>query len=151
MYLSFVRSDGSKGVFDTHLAVEFDGESPQSIEEEGFWEANLFLTAEDHWVLNNVALGKNSKGSAYIQVDGDRARAWMERNGHTEAVTRYFERPKGGRPGVGEKLFARVPARTYNQIADLAELYAEDMSSTVRRLLHEALTHRETIGAPGSR
>jgi hypothetical protein len=39
----------------------------------------------------------------------------------------------------------------HNEIADLAEMYAEPMPDTIRRLLVEALEHRRVIGAPGSR
>lgn len=143
-------SDGMPfgGVFDSDSAESFEGNDPNP---DGYVMAEeLFLTGSDTWILNQVTAGSPDR-STYEVISPDTAREWLDKNHHPEAVKRYFERSKGGRPGIGERLVTRVPARTYNQIAALSEMYAEELPETVRRLLSEALSHRETIGAPGSR
>lgn len=142
--------DGSTfgGWFESDNAEKFEGndqpEGSYALPEE------LYLTDDGFWILNQVVIA-NPDRSTYTLVDADEARQWLEENNHPEAVQRYFERPKGGRPRIGERLITTAPARMHNQIAALSEMYAEDMPDTVRRLLREALAHREAIGAPGSR
>lgn len=152
-YIPFRRGeDEPEGLFDSDLAEYYPGLEPERRDPDTYWEASLYLTAEDQWVMNILAFGpENHHVAFYTLVEAHIARLWLEANNYPEVVNRYFNRPKGGRPGIGDKLITRVSARMYNQIADLSELYAEDMPETVRRLLGEALSHRETIGAPGSR
>lgn len=136
------------GLFETESAEKFEGNDQP--EESYALPEELYLSEDGYWILNQVVVASPDR-STYTLVSADDARAWLEANDHKEAVQRYFERPKGGRPRIGERLITTVPARMHNEIADLAELYAEDMPETVRRLLREALEHRRTIGAPGSR
>ncbi|MGW7100309.1 hypothetical protein [Streptomyces sp. NPDC054838] len=133
------------GWFETDDADMFEGKDPD-FDSRSMTE-HLYLTADDDWVLNEA----NGSDSTYTKLDADDARTWLQENKHPEALKRYFERPKGGRPAIGERLITTVPARTHNEIADLSEMYAEDMPETIRRLLSEALEHRRIIGAPGSR
>lgn len=145
------RPDGLTfgGVFDSDAAEMFEGNDPDP---DGYTSTEeLFLTDDGWWILNRVIDTGDPIQSTYALIDADLARKWLIENGHPEAVKRYFERPKGGRPPIGERLNTSVPARMYNQIAALSEMYAEDLNDTVRRLLREALAHREEIGAPGSR
>jgi hypothetical protein len=136
------------GIFNSENAIPFEGNDS----DDGTYALpeTLYLHDSDVWILNRVIIG-NPDRSTYTLVDADEARRWLEENNHPETVKRYFERPKGGRPRIGERLITTAPARMREQIAALSESYAEDMPDTVRRLLREALAHREAIGAPGSR
>lgn len=142
--------DGSTfgGLFDSDDAEWFEGND--SDPDDYTMQEELYLTSDDRWILNRVVASDIDR-STYELITPERAREWLEENNYPEAVRRYFERPKGGRPRIGERLITRAPARMHNKIAVLAEMYGEDMPDTVRRLLDEALTHRETIGAPGSK
>jgi hypothetical protein len=133
------------GWFETDNAEKFQGKDPD-FDSRSMTE-HLYLTADGDWVLNEA----DGTDSTYTKLSADEAHAWLQENDHPEAAKRYFERPKGGRPKIGERLITTVPARMHNEIADLSEMYAEDMPETVRRLLGEALEHRRIIGAPGSR
>jgi hypothetical protein len=151
-------SDGpiNSRVFDTDQAEEFEGDDPAPrLRVEGTaWNVGMYLTREGRWVVSTLLIRsaeKGGSGTVYMEVDGDRAHEFLKKYHHLEAAQRYFERPKGGRPKIGDRLITTVPARMHNEIADLAEMYAEDMPETVRRLLGEALEHRRIIGAPGSR
>lgn len=135
------------GLFDSDTAEVFEGNDPDP---DGYAMGEELFLSGAAWILNRVTAG-NPDRSTYELIEADEAREWLEENHHPEAVKRYFKNAKGGRPSIGERLVTRVPARTHNRIAALSELYAEDMPDTVRRLLDEALSHRETIGAPGSR
>jgi hypothetical protein len=147
------HADGMEfgGLFETGNAEKFEGnESDYSNEYDYSLPDELYLTEDGAWILNQVVVGSPDR-STYTLLSADEARAWLEGNNHPEAVTRYFERPKGGRPKIGDRLITTAPARVHNEIADLAEMYAEPMPDTIRRLLIEALEHRRIIGAPGSR
>ncbi|WP_405749494.1 hypothetical protein OG232_04780 [Streptomyces sp. NBC_01411] len=145
-------------MFDPDTATRFRGNLPG---DDHAWE-DVYRTEDGSWVKNRVVftnkiaikgrilLGKPDV-SIYTAMTEEDARTWLTDNDYAEAVKRHFERPKGGRPSIGEKLITRVPARMHNEISDLAEMYDEDMPETVRRLLSEALGHRRIIGAPGSR
>ncbi|MFE6000387.1 hypothetical protein ACFQ6C_26560 [Streptomyces sp. NPDC056454] len=133
------------GWFETDNAEVFEGKDPAY--DSGSMTEYLYLTADGDWLLNE-ATGSNT---IYTKQEADDAHEWLKDNNHPEAAKRYFERPKGGRPKIGDRLITTVPARMHNEIADLSEMYAEDMPETVRRLLGEALEHRRIIGAPGSR
>lgn len=154
-----IASDGSLHgeVFETDKAERFEGAfCPLADGSAGTSKEDLYLVDGRHWIKNTVTL-HGRKGdvaedsSTYIAISLTEAREWMERHNYPEAVRRYFVNTKGGRPPIGERLITTVPARTHNQIAVLSEMYGEDVPDTVRRLLDEALAHRETIGAPGSR
>ncbi|MFH8483175.1 hypothetical protein [Streptomyces sp. NPDC018055] len=140
-------------LFDTECAEEFEGDTtlPGMRKPGTEWEVGMYLTRDGAWVLNTLIVRKQDVINVFKEVEGDRAHAWLKQYHHLEAAERYFERPKGGRPKIGERLITTVPARVQHEIADLAEMYAEPMPDTVRRLLGEALEHRRIIGAPGSR
>jgi len=151
-YRALKASDGRDyGLFDSDRTEEFRGGfMPRDRFSSSTAKQDLYLLdTKDVWVLNTVDLGEFNH-STYVEITPDEAEKWLRSYGYPEAADRHFSRPKGGRPRIGEKLTTRVPARTYNQIAELSEMYAEDMPETVRRLIDEALAHRETIGAPGS-
>jgi hypothetical protein len=140
-------------LFDTEDAEEFEGEVtlPAMRKPGTAWEVGMYLTRDGAWVLNTLIIRKEDFLNVYKEVEGDEANRWLKKHHHLEAAERYFERPKGGRPKIGERLITTAPARVHNEIADLAEMYAEPMPDTIRRLLVEALEHRRVIGAPGSR
>lgn len=152
-------------VFDTEQAEEFEGDNPAPrLRVAGTaWEVGLYRIREgrwtshprkERWVMAKLLIRtaeEGGSGTVYMEVEGDRAHRFLKKYHHVEAAERYFERPKGGRPKIGERLITTVPARMHNDIADIAEMYAETMPDTVRRLLEEALEHRRVIGAPGSR
>jgi hypothetical protein len=139
------------GLFDSERAECFTGNfSPTDLHGSGTAKEDLYLTDKGHWIKNRVVLIAPDT-SVYVLITDDEAHAWLKEHDYPEAAKRYFERPRGGRPRIGEKLITTVPARVHNEIADLAEMYAEDMPDTVRRLIDEALAHRAAIGAPGSR
>jgi hypothetical protein len=48
----------------------------------------LFLTNDGQWVIGTAEIG--SPGFLGRQVDPDAARTWLEDNGYTVAVKRYF-------------------------------------------------------------
>ncbi|MCX4799648.1 hypothetical protein OG497_37975 [Streptomyces sp. NBC_01242] len=133
------------GWFETDSAEVFEGKTPE-FDSRSMTEY-LYLTADGDWFLNEAS----GEDTTYTRLDADDAHTWLKDNNHPEAAKRYFERPKGGRPKIGERLITTAPARMHNEIAELAEMYAEDMPETIRRLLCEALEHRRIIGAPGSR
>ncbi|MFE0472385.1 hypothetical protein ACFW2V_12295 [Streptomyces sp. NPDC058947] len=142
--------DGSTfgGWFESDTAERFEGnEQP---EDSYALPEELYLTEDGSWILNQFVVA-NPDRSTYTLVSDQEAHTWLKENDYPEAAKKYFERPKGGRPQIGERLITTAPARMHNQIAALSEMYAEDMSNTVRRLLREALAHREAIGMPGSR
>lgn len=149
--ISYTATEGGMtvgGVFNSETAQSFVGNDPAP---DGYASPEeLFLTDDGWWILNRVVDTGDPVRSTYELIQPDEARAWLTENNHPEAVKRYFERPKGGRPSIGDRLITTVPARMHNQIAVLSEMYAEDTPDTVRRLLREALAHREEIGAPGS-
>ncbi|MGW1436952.1 hypothetical protein ACWD7M_17080 [Streptomyces griseus] len=133
------------GWFETDDAEVFEGKPPAY--DSGTMTEYLYLTAETDWMLNEA----RDSNSTYTRLDADDAHAWLKDNDHPEAAERYFERPKGGRPKIGERLITTATARMHNEIVDLSEMYAESLPETIRRLLGEALEHRRIIGAPGSR
>lgn len=134
-------------LFDPQEAELFPGNDPD--DGELVWE-HLYLTEKGVWIKNTIRFGSPDT-SSFDAVPPEVAHAWLKDNNHQEAAERYFERPKGGRPKIGERLITTAPARMHNEIAELAEMYAEEMPDTIRRLLGEALEHRRIIGAPGSR
>jgi hypothetical protein len=139
------------GMFESDTAEKFDGnESNYADEHDYSLPEELYLTDSGSWILNQAVVASPDR-STYTRLSADEARAWLEANNHPEAVTRYFERPKGGRPKIGERVITTIPARLHNEIVDLSEMYAEDFPETLRRLLGEAIEHRRIIGAPGSR
>jgi hypothetical protein len=144
------NEDGSEfgGLFESDMAERFEGnESDTGDEYDYSLPEELYLTDAGSWILNQATVA-NPDRNTYTALSPDEARAWLEANNHPEAAKRYF-RPRGGRPNIGERLITTAPARMIAQIADLAEEYDEDIPDTVRRLLREALTHRETIGILG--
>lgn len=149
------HADGSPfgRLFDTEEAELFAGDfCPLPDGSSGTAKEDLYLARNGDWVKNRVTLPSvGNDSSDYVRISPDEARSWLKNNNHPEAVKQYFERSKGGRPPIGDRLITTAPARMHNQIAVLSEMYAEDMPETVRRLLREALAHREEIGAPGSR
>lgn len=144
------------GLFDSDEAERYTGSfCPDGDRSSGTSKEDMYLTKTGDWIKNSVAIrtvdGRPEYTSTYTLATFEEAQEWLKDHDYPEAATRYFERPRGGRPKIGDKLITTVPARMHNEIAELAEMYAEDMPDTVRRLLTEALAHRETIGAPGSR
>lgn len=143
------------GLFDSDEAERFTGSfCPDGDRDSGTSKEDLYLTNKGEWIRNHVVIksvnGLNEYTSTYTLATNEEAQDWLKEHDYPEAATRYFERPRGGRPKIGDKLITTVPARMHNEIAALSEMYDEDMPDTVRRLLTEALAHRETIGAPGS-
>lgn len=144
--------DGSTfgGWFESDTAEKFEGNERQEAGCSYALPEELYLTEDGLWILNRFVVA-NPDRSTYIWMPDQEAHAWLKDNNYPEVAKKYFERPKGGRPAIGDRLITTAPARMRNQIAALSEMYAEDMPDTVRRLLREALAHREAIGAPGSR
>ncbi|MEU6362202.1 hypothetical protein [Streptomyces albidoflavus] len=157
MQLAYLSLDSDAPIrsrlFDTEDSEEFEGDATlPSMRKPGTeWEVGMYLTRDGAWVLNVLMVRERDVVNMYREVDGAQAHQWLKRYQHLEAAERHFERPKGGRPKIGERLITTASARVHNEIAELAEMYAEPVPDTIRRLLMEALEHRRIIGAPGSR
>lgn len=141
-------TDGQRTkLFSTDQAGHFSGSfCPIGTTGGATSKEDLYLTNKGDWIKNVVTLA-DKHTSTYAMISGDEAHAWLKKHGYTEAATRYFAHPKGGRPPIGDRLTTRVPARTHREIQEVAAQYGEDVPDAVRRLLEEALTHRRTISA----
>lgn len=138
-------------LFESDEAEMYEGERVDDDWERLYLvEPEFAVEASQIWILNKISF-EGPEVSDYLVISAEEAHAWLKANDYREAAERYFERPKGGRPKIGERLITTAPARMHNEIADLAEMYAEPMPDAIRRLLTEALEHRRIIGAPGSR
>lgn len=124
--------------------LDDDWERLYRVEPEWSFETGQF------WVLNKISF-ELPEVSTYTAIAPEEAHAWLKANDYKEAAERYFERPRGGRPKIGERLITTAPVRVHNEIAELAKTYEEEVPDTIRRLLLEALEYRRIINAPDSR
>ncbi|MEY9842534.1 hypothetical protein [Streptacidiphilus sp. EB103A] len=133
-------SDGfvQHGVFQPDFpGVEyFEGEG--SGEDNPVYGVNdLYRTESGFWIWGTSNTGTDAL-FAYEGITEEQARDWLEKNGHHEAVDRYFNKPKGGRPAKGEKFQARVPRATLERIDADAARNEMDRSDLVAALIEIA-------------
>jgi hypothetical protein len=79
---------GPDGLFDTETAEKFVRDSTEVRTKGAMYDLYLFLTNEGQWVVGTAEIGL--PGFLGRQVDTGTARAWLEDNGYTVAVKRYF-------------------------------------------------------------
>lgn len=89
-FLPYIPLDlsGPDGLFNPEEAEKFVADGAEERVKGTYRYLRLYLTDEDVWVLNEVEIG--TLVSCCRQVDADTARTWLEGNGYTKAIQRYF-------------------------------------------------------------
>jgi len=102
----------------------------------------LYRTAGGRWVLNSWSQFQGVP-ERYEFISDARAREWLLKNGHDEAVQRFFgeiEEERGpGRPEIGPAIQVRLPAELLRRVEDWAQAQGVSRAEAVRRLLEAAL------------
>lgn len=76
------------GLFDNQAAEKFISEGAEVRQKGTYRNLRLYLTDQGRWILDEVEIG--TFVSCLRQVDDTTARAWLEDNGYTKAIQRYF-------------------------------------------------------------
>ncbi|WP_064273664.1 ribbon-helix-helix protein, CopG family [Streptomyces sp. RTd22] len=111
-----------------------------------FLSEELYCTDLGYWILNRVRAG-NPDTSTYEKISDELARQWLLDNEYPEEAKRRFDRSKGGRPSKGDKVEARVPAKTLSRIDDMAAAAGVDRPEMIRRLLVVAVGMERALAA----
>ena len=138
-----------EGWFDEAKAEEFkeatrwDGSNHISIATGSQWDHQvLYRTKGGRWVLHSWSQWQG-RPETYRFVSDDKAREWLLKNEHDEAVEKYFgeiEEERGpGRPEIGPVIQVRLPEEMTAQLDALAERDGVPRAEVIRRLLGEAL------------
>jgi hypothetical protein len=137
-----------EGWFDPSKAEQFgeathwDGQNNVSvIADERYGHQALYRTPRGRWVLNKWSQWAGSEDT-YEYISDDRAREWLLKCGHDDAVEKYFgeleEESGPGRPPIGSPINVRLGDELQARV-DAAALPGEKRAATIRRLLEKAL------------
>ena len=138
-----------EGWFDEAKAEEFkeatrwDGSNHISIATGSQWDHQaLYRTAGGRWVLHSWSQWQG-RPETYRFVSDDKAREWLLKNEHDEAVEKYFgeiEEERGpGRPEIGPVIQVRLPEDLLTKVDAAAEKAGLSRAETIRQLLEGAL------------
>lgn len=135
----------------------FDDEKAEKFKEDRDWNGSnwisvatgsqwhheaLYRTAGGRWVLNSWSQFQGVP-EQYEFISDARAREWLLKNGHDEAVERYFgeiEDERGpGRPEIGPAIQVRLPEDLLARVDAYAGEQRISRAEAVRRLLESAL------------
>ncbi|MER6605771.1 hypothetical protein ABT282_07600 [Streptomyces sp. NPDC000927] len=95
---------------------------------------DLWRSDTGQWIWGTTNTGNDSQ-YAYVGIEPEVARDWLEKNEHPEAVDRYFNKPRGGRPRKGEKAQVRIPQALLDRIDTDAERNNLDRSDMLAQLI----------------
>src|SRR5690606_2328709 len=101
----------------------------------------LYRTPKGRWVLHKWSQWAGSEDT-YEYISDDRAREWLLKCEHDDAVEKYFgeleEESGPGRPPIGSPINVRLGDDLQARV-DAAALPGEKRAATIRRLLEKAL------------
>ena len=137
------------GWFDDEKAEKFkemrdwDGSNWISVATGSQWNhQDLYRTAGGRWVLHHWSQWQGSR-DWYEFISNERARDWLLKNGHDEAVERLFgpiEEERGpGRPEIGPAIQIRLPEDMLARIDQQAKELGTSRAERIRQLLAQAM------------
>lgn len=102
----------------------------------------LYRTAGGRWVLHFWSQYQGVP-ERYEFISDTKAREWLLKNGHDEAVERFFgpvEEERGpGRPEIGPAIQIRLPQELLDKIDARAQESGSSRAETIRQLLAIAM------------
>lgn len=138
----------------------FDDEKAERFTEDRWWNGSnwisratgsqwhheaLYRTAGGRWVLHSWSQYQNVP-EQYEFISDQQAREWLLKNGHDEAVERFFgpvEEERGpGRPEIGPAIQIRLPEEMLSRIDQQAKELGISRAERIRQLLAQAMHER---------
>lgn len=135
----------------------FDDEKAERFAEDRWWNGSnwisratgsqwhheaLYRTAGGRWVLHFWSQYQGVP-ERYEFISDTKAREWLLKNGHDEAVERFFgpvEEERGpGRPEIGPAIQIRLPEDMLAQIDQQAKELGISRAERIRQLLAQAM------------
>ncbi len=137
--------------------TNWDGNNHVSVATGSQWNHEaLYRTRKGQWVLNWWSQWQGST-EKYEFVSDERAKEWLLRNDHDDAVTKWFGEleeesgpPKGGRPAVGPAISTAYSAELLARIDDAAKRSGLSRAAWLRQIAAAAVSVSEQRAEAGA-